>query len=145
MRKFPPGTAVRVGYRPPTSAEERVLRRLLGTQLPLADPSEANAVVVYTTSWGARRVFPDMIVPTTKVAIEYDSPGPDQIAHGPWSVDTEKDRALRRVGWEVIRVRVGGLALIGPYDVAAKGPTRGATAAVVTRYHRALLARPWEE
>ncbi|RAV12433.1 hypothetical protein DQP55_12505 [Mycolicibacterium sp. GF69] len=84
-------------------------------------------------------MFPDMLVPSTRVAIEYDSPGPLRDAHGPLSVDHEKDNALRRVGWEVIRVRVGDLALIGPYDVAATGPTRAAAAAVIDQYHRVLL------
>ncbi len=77
--------------------------------------------------------------PSTRVAIEYDSPGPLHDAHGPLSVDHEKDSALRRVG-------VGGHPcarrqprLIGPYDVAATGPTRAAAAAVIDQYHRVLL------
>ena len=133
------GAPVLVNHCPPTSKEENVLRQRLGAVLPLASPGEANAVSVHTTSWGARHVFPDMLAPSTRVAIEYDSPGPLRDAHGPLSVDHEKDSALRRVGWEVIRVRVGNLALIGPYDVAAAGPTRAAAAAVIDQYHRVLL------
>ena len=134
-RETPPafelGAAVRVEHDPPTSKEEDTLRWLLSKSLPLARPGEANCVVVARTSLGHDRVFPDMLIPVRCVAIEYDSPGPDGEAHGPDSYDTEKDAALRAVGWEVIRVRVR-LPLLGPYDVAATGPTHKAAAGVVT-------------
>jgi len=134
------GAAVRAKYDPPTSKEEGTLRSILAKHLPLATPEEANCVVVPTTSWGARHVFPDMLIPVRRVAVEYDSPGMDGEAHGSESQDAEKDAALRAVGWEVIRVRVR-LPLLGPYDVAATGPTRKAAADVITQYSRILTDR----
>ena len=117
-----------------------MLRRLLAGHLPLAGRKEANAVVVEKTSWGSHHVFPDILIPTNRVAIEYDSPGPDGQAHGADSVDTEKDAALRYAGWEVIRVRVR-LPLIGPYDLAATGPTKNAAATVLQNFNRILSDR----
>jgi hypothetical protein len=134
------GAAVRVSHDPPTSKEEGALRSNLAKSLPLARREEANCVVVPTTSWGARHVFPDMLIPVRRVAIEYDSPGMDGEAHSPDSQDAEKDAALRAVGWEVIRVRVR-LPLMGPYDVAATGPTHKAAAEVIAHYSRILTDR----
>lgn len=143
-RENPPsdalGAAVRARYDPPTSREENTLRAILAEFLPLATPGEANSVVVPTTSWGARHVFPDMLIPSRRVAIEYDSPGMDGQAHSEMSQDAEKDAVMRTVGWEVIRVRVR-LPLIGPYDVAATGPTRKAALAVTAQYNRILKDR----
>jgi hypothetical protein len=143
-REMPPvfelGTAVRVEHDPPTSREEATLRSLLAKRLPLARPGEANCVVVSTTSLGANRVFPDMLIPARRVAIEYDSPGMGGEAHGPDSYDAEKDAALRAVGWEVIRVRVR-LPLVGPYDVSATGPTQKAASDVYAQYSRILNER----
>jgi hypothetical protein len=134
------GEAVRVEHDPPTSKEEQTLRSILARSLPLARREEANCVVVPTTSWGARHVFPDMLIPVRRAAIEYDSPGMDGDAHGLDSQDAEKDAALRSVGWEVIRVRVR-LPLLGPYDVAASGPTHKAAADVIRQYSRILTSR----
>lgn len=136
----PPGTALLADHNPPTSKEENVLRALLAARLPIARPHEANCVVVATTSLGHDRVFPDILIPSRQVAIEYDSPGPEGAAHGPDSYDSEKDAALRAAGWEVIRVRIG-LPLLGPYDVAASGPTKTAAIHVIEQYNRILASR----
>jgi very-short-patch-repair endonuclease len=39
------------------------------------------------------------------------------------AVDRRKDRLLREVGWQVIRVRCGKLQPLGPHDVVASGVT----------------------
>ena len=124
-----------------TSREERELRELLSKVVPVAPAGEANAVVVEPTSWGARRVHPDILIPTYRIAVEYDSPGQFGDAHGADSHDAEKDAALRAVGWEVIRVRTGGLPLLGPYDVTASGATQRAAAAVTEKISAILAAR----
>lgn len=136
-----PGDAIRVQHDPPTSKAERTLRALLEQSLPLATPGEANAVAVESTSWGAQHVFPDMLVPSRRIAIEYDSAGRFGTDHGPASIDADKDASLRAVGWEVIRVRTGGLAKLGPFDVIASGPTRRAAAAVIAAYEDVLRSR----
>jgi len=125
---------------PPTSSAEETLRALLSVHLPIVTPEEANSVRVRATSWGALRVFPDMLIPSSRVAIEYDSPGPFGDMHQDDSIDAAKDLALRDVGWEVIRVRTGGLALTSRWDVLASGPTQKAAAAVVAMHERVLAS-----
>lgn len=66
-------------------------------------------------------VWPDIVLPELKVAIEYDSTGRDGLEHvgRREHVDLRKDRAARAVGWEVIRIRSAKLQPLGPHDVQA--------------------------
>lgn len=68
-------------------------------------------------------VWPDIVLPELRVAIEYDSTGRDGLEHvgRREPVDERKDRLLRAVGWEVIRIRTGKLPVLGPHDVPAAG------------------------
>jgi hypothetical protein len=68
-------------------------------------------------------VWPDIVLPELRVAIEYDSTGRDGLEHvgRREPVDERKDRLLRAVGWEVIRIRTGKLPRLGPHDVPAAG------------------------
>ncbi len=68
-------------------------------------------------------VWPDIILPELRVAIEYDSTGRHGLEHvGPrQDTDRRKDRAVRAVGWEVVRIRTGRLPALGPYDLQVSG------------------------
>lgn len=68
-------------------------------------------------------VWPDIILPELRVAIEYDSTGRHGLEHvGPrQETDRRKDRAVRGVGWEVVRIRTGRLQALGPYDLEVSG------------------------
>ncbi len=68
-------------------------------------------------------VWPDVILPELRVAIEYDSTGRHGLEHvGPrLETDRRKDRAVRAVGWEVVRIRTGRLQALGPYDLEVSG------------------------
>lgn len=68
-------------------------------------------------------VWPDIILPELRVAIEYDSTGRHGLEHvGPrQDTDRRKDRAVRGVGWEVVRIRTGRLQALGPYDLEVSG------------------------
>ncbi len=70
-------------------------------------------------------VWPDILLPELKVAIEYDTMGRNSTEHvGQREViDKRKDRLLRSAGWEVVRVRTGKLRPIGEHDVEASGVT----------------------
>lgn len=141
-RRLPePGTVIRTNYDPPVSKEEGRLRAMLERRIPLVDPLVANAIVVPKTSWGARWIYPDMMDPGFRIAIEYDSPGPSGKAHGKASHDKERDIVLRSLGWEVIRIRVGGLSALGPYDVIARSPNAQAADAAAGQYRRILMRR----
>lgn len=67
--------------------------------------------------------WPDIILPELRVAIEYDSTGRHGLEHvGPrQETDRRKDRAVRGVGWEVVRIRTGRLPALGPYDLEVSG------------------------
>lgn len=118
------GVASMKGGRLPTSLSEQRLRALLEERLVI--PRGVNRIRIARTFHGRTEVWPDIIMPALKVAIEYDSPG----RGGDWhrglreASDLDKDAALREVGWEVIRVRTGGLEPLGRYSVQASGPTR---------------------
>jgi hypothetical protein len=70
-------------------------------------------------------VWPDIVIPELRIAIEYDTVGRHGLEHvGPKEEsDRRKDRALRAVRWEVVRIRCGRLAPIGPYDLHAASVT----------------------
>lgn len=64
-------------------------------------------------------VWPDILLPELRIAIEYDSVGRHGLEHvgGREEVDKRKDRVVRASGWEVVRVRTGRLEPLGPHDV----------------------------
>jgi hypothetical protein len=68
-------------------------------------------------------VWPDIILPELRVAIEYDSTGRHGLEHvgGRQDTDRRKDRAVRGVGWEVVRIRTGRLLALGPHDLEVSG------------------------
>ncbi|ASD22942.1 hypothetical protein B7495_13265 [Cryobacterium sp. LW097] len=115
------------GLKTRTSQAEQKLRMLLGERIAL--PHRVNAIRINRTFYGKPEVWPDIIIPAVKVAIEYDSPGRDKTAHRGLKVvsDREKDAALEEVGWAVIRVRADGLESLGPHSIV----TAGVTAALV--------------
>jgi very-short-patch-repair endonuclease len=84
-----------------------------------------NAIRINRTFYGKPEVWPDIIIPALRVAIEYDSPGRAKTAHrGLKEVsDREKDAALEEVGWAVIRVRADGLHPVGRHSIVCTGVT----------------------
>jgi very-short-patch-repair endonuclease len=111
------------GLKTRTSQAEQRLRMLLGERIRL--PHRVNAIRISRTFFGKPEVWPDIIIPALRVAIEYDDPGRDKSLHRGLkeASDREKDAALAEVGWEVIRVRSGGLAAPGPHSIVCAGVT----------------------
>lgn len=105
------------GLKTRTSKTEQRLRVMLAERIRL--PHRVNAVKISRTFYGKPEVWPDIIIPALKIAIEYDDPGRDGTAHRGLkeASDREKDAALAEVGWEVIRVRCGGLGELGSYSI----------------------------
>lgn len=131
----PVGDAFRSDRAPrPASAAEPELRRRLAERL--AVDLECNAVRVARPFYDHLEVWPDIVIPELRVAVEYDTIGRHGLEHvGPREAsDRRKDRLLRAVGWEVVRVRCRPLAALGPFDVEASGVTD----AVVERILSAL-------
>ena len=124
------------GLRTRTSMTEQRLRALLGERIRLHH--RVNAVRVARTFFGRTEVWPDIVVPQLRIAIEYDDPGRSRRAHLGLkeASDVEKDEALREVGWAVIRVRGGGLDRLGPDDVVCRSITPAVADEIVERMRR---------
>jgi very-short-patch-repair endonuclease len=120
------------GLKTRTSQAEQKLRMLLGERIRL--PHRVNAIRINRSFYGKPEVWPDIIIPALKVAIEYDSPGRARTAHrGLKEVsDREKDASLEEVGWAVIRVRADGLEPVGRYSIACTGVTAGLVEEILT-------------
>lgn len=105
----------------PASAAEADLRRRLQARLNL--DLQPNAVRVRRAFHDRFEVWPDIVIPDLKVALEYDTTGKSGTEHvgERERSDRLKDRLLRHVGWEVIRIRCSRLAPIGPFDISASG------------------------
>ena len=124
------------GLRVGTSMTEQRLRALLDERVRLHH--RANAVRTARMFYGRQEVWPDILVAELRIAIEYDDPGRSGRAHRGLKEgsDQEKDEALREVGWEVIRIRAGGLEPLGPYSI----PCRSITGEVVDEVVRLMRA-----
>lgn len=105
----------------PASAAEALLRQKLADRLEF-EPGY-TAVRVRQPFFEHLEVWPDIVLPDLRVAIEYDTIGRDGLEHvgKRETVDLRKDRLLRAAGWEVVRVRCGTLRPLGEWDVAASG------------------------
>lgn len=127
---LPKGSAFHSACAPkPASAAEERLRAALTERLDFT--SGLNAVKVVRPFFRHTEVWPDILLPELRIAIEYDTVGRHGLEHVGKREETDrrKDRALRTAGWEVVRVRMGALEPIGPYDlqlsaVSAKGVGR---------------------
>ncbi|MGR2753480.1 hypothetical protein [Agromyces arachidis] len=119
------------GLRVGTSMTEQRLRVLLDERIRLHH--RANAVRTARMFYGRQEVWPDILVAELRIAIEYDDPGRSGRAHRglKQGTDLEKDAALREVGWEVIRIRGGGLGPMGPYSVVCRSVTAAVADEVV--------------
>ena len=103
------------------SAVEAELRQALVDRFDFT--FDRNAVRLDRPFHDHVEAWPDVILPELRVAIEYDSTGRHGLEHvGPREdSDRRKDRALRSVGWEVIRIRTGRLPALGPHDLQVSG------------------------
>jgi len=101
------------------SAVEGDLQHRLGSRLEFTEGM--NAVRIRQPFFEHLEVWPDIVLPELRVAIEYDSTGRDGLEHvgKREPVDLRKDRMLRAVDWEVIRIRAGKLQPLGPHDLQA--------------------------
>lgn len=108
------------GLRTRTSRTEQRLRAMLGERLRLHH--RVNAVRTARMFYGQQEVWPDILIPQLRVAVEYDDPGRSRRAHLGLkeASDREKDEVLAEVGWEVVRVRAGGLESLGPNSVVCR-------------------------
>lgn len=101
----------------PASAVEAQLRADVFARVSVTPG--LNAVRVARPFFDHLEVWPDILLPELRVAIEYDSTGRHGLEHVGKKEDSDrrKDRALRAAKWEVVRLRTGRLEPLGPYDL----------------------------
>ncbi|WP_341957612.1 zinc-ribbon domain-containing protein [Microbacterium sp. LWH13-1.2] len=101
----------------PASAAEAKLRAALESRLRVT--TGVNAVKVSRPFFRHTEVWPDILLPELRVAIEYDTVGRHGLEHvgKRQDADLRKDRALRAADWEVMRIRIGKLEPLGPHDL----------------------------
>jgi len=121
------------GLRLGTSITEHRLKAMLAARIRLNH--RVNAIRLARTFHGRREAWPDIIVPQLRVTVEYDDPGRTRRAHRGLKAgsDAEKDDALREVGWEVIRVRAGGLGALGPHSIVCAALSEAVADEVIER------------
>ena len=85
-----------------------------------------NAIALSRPFFDRLEAWPDIVIPELRVAIEYDTIGRHGLEHVGLreQADVRKDRAIRAVRWEVIRIRCGRLQPLGPFDLVAGGISR---------------------
>ncbi|MFS0854268.1 zinc-ribbon domain-containing protein [Microbacterium sp. 179-I 3D4 NHS] len=105
----------------PASAAEGRLRAALRERMSFT--LDLNAVKVSRPFFRHTEVWPDIVLPELRVALEYDTLGRHGLEHvgRRQDADLRKDRALRAAGWEVVRIRTGALEPLGPYDLRMPG------------------------
>lgn len=131
---LPPGSAFASGCAPhPASAVEQRLRA--GLRAALEVDLAVNAVRVARPFFDHLEVWPDLVLPELAVAVEYDTVGRTGAEHTGRreEADRRKDRALRAVGWEVIRIRQAPLRVLGPSDLEVSSVGRGTVDRLVER------------
>lgn len=102
---------------PPASAVEARLRADVFARLGVTPGF--TAVRVARPFFDHVEVWPDILLPELRVAVEYDSTGRHGLEHvgKREDADRRKDRALRHAGWQVVRIRTGKLEPLGPHDL----------------------------
>jgi very-short-patch-repair endonuclease len=144
----PPGRAFRSELASrATSASEAAVRESLTRRL--AVELGCNAVRVRRPFFDRYEVWPDIVIPELAVAIELDTVGRNADEHvgRREAIDRRKDRLLREVGWEVVRLRVRPLRALGPFDLVVPGVSQRAIDALVDRVSDArgpLIVRAYQ-
>ncbi|RKR75771.1 zinc-ribbon domain-containing protein [Frondihabitans australicus] len=108
----------------PASAVEQELRAALAERLSFT--ADVNAVKLPRPFFDHLEAWPDVVIPELQVAVEYDSTGRHGLEHvgAREAADRRKDRSLRGVRWEVVRIRTGRLPALGPFDLTVAGLSR---------------------
>jgi hypothetical protein len=118
----------------PASSVEAELREELAERISFT--AGLNAVRVGRAFFEHLEVWPDIVIPELRIAVEYDSTGRHGLEHvgKREAADRRKDRTLRAARWEVVRIRTGRLEKLGPHDLQLSGLNRGAYAQILDAF-----------
>jgi hypothetical protein len=118
----------------PASAAEADLAAGLRSRLEFSEGF--NAIRTSRPFFDHLEAWPDIVIPELRIAVEYDTSGRFALEHTGRreASDLRKDRAIRAVRWEVIRIRTGRLAKLGPYDIHCPSVTRAVFAQLLDQF-----------
>jgi hypothetical protein len=118
----------------PASAVEARLRQGLTDRIEFTPGF--NAIRVRRPFFDHLEVWPDILLPELRIAVEYDSTGRHGLEHvgRRTDIDRRKDRAVRAAGWEVVRIRTGKLEKLGPHDLQLSGLNGGSFDAILDEF-----------
>jgi hypothetical protein len=118
----------------PASAAEADLAAGLKSRLEFSEG--LNAIRTSRPFFDHLEAWPDIVIPELRIAVEYDTIGRFALEHTGRreASDLRKDRAIRAVRWEVIRIRTGRLAKLGPYDIQCASVTRAVFAQLLDQF-----------
>jgi len=116
------------------SAVEAQLRHDLAERLEFTPG--LTAVRVARPFFEHLEVWPDIVIPELRIAVEYDSTGRHGLEHvgRRQDADLRKDRTLRAARWEVVRIRTGRLEKLGPWDLQVSGTGRKTLAGLLDTF-----------
>lgn len=132
---LPKGTAFLSACAPkPASAAEEKLRAALTERL--TSTAGMNAITIVRPFFRHTEVWPDILLPELRIAVEYDTVGRHGLEHVGKREETDrrKDRAVRGAGWEVVRMRTGALELLGPHDLQISSVSARSVARLIDRF-----------
>lgn len=140
-QRFPLGTVVQSKSGVTSKVEQQVRDRLVEAGFSIHKGRSAIQCGHESGRDNYPILTPDILIRKTKVCVEVDS----SYTHG---VEEQKDRTrnalLADVGWQVVRLRLGGLHPIGEHDVVVEGSsvTVDAMTALVAAVSDAVAGRP---
>jgi hypothetical protein len=132
---LPPGEAfVSVCAPRAASAAEPALQQRLAKRLVW--DATPNAIRLKEPFFDHLEAWPDLVLADLRIAVELDTVGRYGLEHSGQreAVDLRKDRLIRRVGWEVVRVRLDPLPPIGPFDLTAASVSNTLADRLVDRF-----------
>jgi len=118
----------------PASAAEADFAAGLRSRLEFSEGF--NAVRTGRPFFDHLEVWPDIVIPELRITLEYDTSGRFALEHTGRreASDLRKDRAIRAVRWEVIRIRTDRLEKLGPHDIQCSSVTRTVLAQLLDRF-----------
>lgn len=121
--------------KPASAVEGRLRAELFGA---LSLEPHFTAVRLARPFFDHLEAWPDLVLSELRIAVEYDSIGRHGLEHvgEREKADRRKDRLLREAGWEVVRIRTGKLAPLGPHDLVLATWGRGSTDLLLDAFRR---------
>lgn len=139
--KYPLGTVVQSKNPVTSKLEIDVREKLVAAGLSVHKGRSAIQCGHEASRDNYPRITPDILISHTKVCVEVD---PKFIHEFKEVEDRTRNELLTGAGWNVVRLRLGGVPALGAYDVVAEAEaiTKEVIAALVETIDDAIAGRP---